>query len=250
MAAMARRTKGTAFAIVFAVAAMLIPAAAQANTITLGSQFQGTMESSFLDGGEGTVVNTTLPAPLVAGAPTDGTIVDWRFSGSASSWIPQVVRPLGGDKFTEATRGPAQQGAGVGTISGPFPLALPVKRGDLIGIIGKGFSHLGVFLDTPAVYGYFVPPLAPGDSREADFGGPGIEDAISATLRFCLVPSLKGKKPKAAKKALKAADCAFGGKQKSKKRRKKKKVVGQSVAPGSSISDTAPVAIKVSRPKS
>ena len=247
---MGRRMRWTAFAIACAATAMLIPAAgAQANTVTLGSQFQGTMESSFLDGGEGTVVGTTLPAPLVAGAPSDGTIVDWRFSGSPATWIPQIVRPLGGDKFTEGARGPTQQGAGVGTISGPFPLAIPVKRGDLIGIIGKAFSHLGVFIDTPAVYGYFVPPLAPGDSRAADFGGPGAEHAISATLRFCLVPSLRGKKPKAAKKALKAADCTFGGKSKSKKRRKKKKVVGQSVAPGSSISDTAPVAIKVSRPK-
>src|SRR5215207_8572109 len=105
MAAMGRRMRWTAFAIACAATAMLIPAAgAQANTVTLGSQFQGTMESSFLDGGEGTVVGTTLPAPLVAGAPSDGTIVDWRFSGSPATWIPQIVRPLGGDKFTEGAR--------------------------------------------------------------------------------------------------------------------------------------------------
>jgi hypothetical protein len=248
MSAMGRKNKGTALAIACAVTAMLIPAAAQANTVTLGSRFQGTIESSVLDGGAGTVVNPSLPAPLIAGAPSDGTIVDWRFTGGTTSWIPQVVRPLGSDKFTELARGPAQQGAGVGTISGPFSLAIPVKQGDLIGVIGTNTSHLGVILDTSAVSGYFVPPLAPGDSRAVDHPGSA-EDAVSATLRFCLVPSLKGKKPKAAKKALKAADCAFGGKKKSKKRRKKKKVVGQGVAPGTSISDTAPVAIKVSQPK-
>ena len=94
-----------------------------------------------------------------------------------------------------------------------------------------------------------MPPLDTGPGRSPEFGGPApAEYALSATVRYCLVPKLKGKKPKAAKKALKAADCTFGGKRKSKKHTKKKKVVKQTVAPGTSISDTAPVAIKVSRP--
>jgi hypothetical protein len=246
---MGKLRRSAACAAIAATVSLLAAAAAQANTVTLGSQFQGTMQSSVLDGGKGTVVNTSLPAPLIVGAPSDGTVLDWRFSGGTTQWTPQILRPLGNGTYTEAAQGPAQQGAGVGTISGPFPLNIPVKKGDLIGVIGTNFSNLGVIDSASAVYGYWVPPLSPGAGRAPDFGGPGVEDAISATLRYCLVPSLKGKKPKAAKKALAAANCVFGGKSKSKKRREKKKVVGQSVAAGTSISDTAPVAIKVSRPK-
>jgi hypothetical protein len=240
-----------ACAALVAITSLLSAAAAQANTVTLGSQFQGEMIGGLLDGGKGTLVNTSLPAPLVAGAPSDGTVTAWRFSGDTGDpFVPQIVHPLGGGLYTETARGPAQQGLGVGTIAGPFPVELPVVKGDLIGVIGTSFTLLGVFTDRPnSPNGYFVPELSPGPGRAPDFGGPDTEQAISATLRYCLVPSLRGMKPKAAKQALKAADCTFGGKSKSKKRRKKKKVVNQTVAPGTSISDTAPVAIRVSRPK-
>lgn len=239
-----------AVAAVLAVGASLIAAAgAQANTSTLGSHFQGPFINGVFDGGEGTIVNTSLPSPSIAGAPSDGTLVQWRFSGNASSWVPQAVRPLGGGTYTEVGRGSAQQGTGVGNIVGPFALSIPVNRGDLIGIIGQNNARLGVTINKPgAINGYFVPPLAPGVGRTPDFGPfDGSEFAVSATLRYCLVPNLRGKKPKKAKKALKAADCTVGTKRKSKKRRKKKKVVGQSVPAGTSISDTAPVNFKVSR---
>jgi hypothetical protein len=234
-------------AVALVAAALLLPAAAaRANTVTLGSQFQGTIESGVLEGG-GTVVNTSLPAPLVAGAPSDGTVTAWRFSGGTTTWIPQIVRPLGGDLYTVAAQGPTQQGTGVGNVIGPFPLSIPVKRGDLIGVSGSNFSNLGVIANPGALSRYFTPPLSPGPGRPADFDNPGFEDAISATLRYCLVPSLNGKKPKAAKQALRAADCTVGTKRKSKKRRKKKKVLSQSVPAGTSISDTAPIDFKVSR---
>jgi hypothetical protein len=249
MSAMRRIAKRS---LALALAAILIPAAsAAANTLTLGSQFQGTIQPGAFDAAAATVANISLPGSLVASSPTDGTIVDWRFSGDSSPWTPEVVRPVGGGLFTQAGAGPPQNGTGVGNIIGPFPLNLPVKQGDHFGVTAApGSNVLGIINHPGAVHAYFEPPLQPGPGREPDFiGESGFEEGISATVRYCLVPSLRGKKPKAAKQALKAADCAFGGKSKSKKRRKKKKVVGQSVAPGSSISDTAPVAIKVSRPK-
>ena len=233
-------------------AGMLVGAGgASADTVTFGSQFQGAIGSALFDGGAGTIVNTSLPAPLNVASPTDGTVIEWRFSSQPNSFTPQVIRPLGGDLYTLAVAGPPQVGTGVGNILGPFPLNLPIKKGDLFGVAGGNNARFGVINHPGGSYAYFVPPLDTGPGRPRDYGGPSpAEYAISATVRYCLVPSLKGKKPKAAKKALKAADCAFGGKKKSKKRRKKKRVVGQSVAPGTSISDIAPVAIKVSRPKS
>jgi PASTA domain len=221
---------------------------AQANTLTIGSEFRGTINTAVLDGGAGTVVNTSLPTPLITSSPTDGTVVSWRFSGEATQWTPQVVRPLGGGLYTEAGAGASQTGTGVGNIAGPFPLNLPIKVGDLFGFAGGNFDEFGFILNPGAAHAYFIPRLQPGPGRAPDFTGVSdIEEAVSATVRYCLVPDLRGKKPKKAKQALKAADCTVGTKRKSKKRRKKKKVVGQSVPAGTSISDTAPVNFKVSR---
>jgi PASTA domain-containing protein len=228
-------------------AATLVPAAqAGANTLIVGSQFQGTIDPSVLDGGAGTVANTSLPAPLLAASPTDGTVISWRFSGEEVQWTPQVVHPLGGGLYNEGAAGPPQAGNGVPNISGPFPLTLPIKKGDHFGIAGGNFDVLGVLHSPSAVYVYFMPKLQPG-AGQSPFSATGLEEGVSATVRYCLVPNLRGKKPKAARQELRAADCTVGTKKKSKKRKKKKKVLGQSVPAGTSISDTQPVNFKVSR---
>lgn len=248
---MGKLGRSAACAAIAAITGLTLAGTAQANTLTLGTQFQGTIDSAVLDGGAGTIANTFLPAPLIASSPTDGTIISWRFSADTTQWTPQIVRPLGGDQYTRAGAGPSQAGTGTGNIVGPFPLNLPIKKGDLFGVAGGNFKHFGFIHTLGARHAYFAPPLQDGISAAPDFeGASDFEEALSATVRYCLVPKLKGKKPKAAKKALKAADCTFGGKRKSKKHTKKKKVVKQTVAPGTAISDTAPVAIKVSRPKS
>ena len=243
---MGRKALGLALA---AAAALLPVAGAQANTVVIGSQFQGPIAGALFDGGTGTAVNTSLTSPLNVASPTDGTVISWRMSAATQAFTPQIVRPLGGNQYTEAGSGAPQVGTGLGNILGPFPLNLAVKQGDLFGVIGQENSRLGAINRPGGSYGYFVPPLQPGQSRPPDFGGPAsVEYAIAATVRYCLVPNLKGKKPKQARQALKAADCTIGTKKKSKKRRKKKKVVGQSAPAGASISDTAPVNFKVSRP--
>jgi beta-lactam-binding protein with PASTA domain len=76
---------------------------------------------------------------------------------------------------------------------------------------------------------------------------PGAEAAVNATVRYCLVPTLKGQTGKAARRALAAADCKVGTVKKTKKRRPFKQVLGQSVKPGSSVSDTTLVNFKVSK---
>jgi len=70
---------------------------------------------------------------------------------------------------------------------------------------------------------------------------------VAATVRYCLVPKLKKKSPKKAKRALRAADCTPGKVKRTKKERRKKQVLSQSVKPGTAISDTAAVNIKISR---
>jgi beta-lactam-binding protein with PASTA domain len=90
----------------------------------------------------------------------------------------------------------------------------------------------------------WAPHLASGQTRSADPLPDGTEIALQATVRFCSVPALKGKKLGAARQALAAADCTAGAVKKPKKkaaRKKAKFVKSQSAAPGTSISDTAPI---------
>jgi len=68
----------------------------------------------------------------------------------------------------------------------------------------------------------------------------------SAARSRCVVPKLKGRKPKAAKKAVRAADCKVGhvGKKKGVRARMGK-VVGQRPKPGSVREAGSPVALKL-----
>src|SRR3954454_17990444 len=194
-----RRIAKRSLALTLASAAILIPAAsAAANTLTLGTQFQGTIQPGAFDAPAASVANISLPGPLVASSPTDGTIVDWRFSGDSSPWTPQVVHPVGGGLFTQAGAGPPQNGTGVGNIIGPFPLNLPVKQGDHFGVAATpGSNALGIINHPGAVHAYFEPPLQPRPGREPAFiGERGFEEGISRPVRYCLVPSLRGQTPK------------------------------------------------------
>ena len=231
-----------------AFCSLALAGSAEAATVTLGSQFQGyTGEPTDLPASGATVAQTALPAPLVAVAPVDGTVTEWRFAGYGPSFTPQVIRPTGGGQYAVAVSGPPQAAnAGGYPILGPFPLSLPIRQGDLFGYSVPSIAF-GAYTARPdAASIFFTPPLG-GSPEPPDSAGSGIELAVNATVRYCVVPDLKGKKPADARSALTAADCKVGATAKSKKRRKKKRVLSQSVPPGSQISDTASVDIKVSR---
>lgn len=233
---------------------MLTAPGAPAATVTIGSPFTTPPNNSATYTAEGTLFNRALPAPANATSPVDGTVISWRFIGSgAGPMLPRIIRPVGTDTFTGAGSGPGQTPAGPSTVSGPFPLSLPIRRGDFFGV---NIPNLQVIAYRSPVSGgagaAFFPSLSDGGAPRSVGSGnnyPNEEEAIGAVVRYCLVPNLRGKKPKAARQALAAADCTVGTANKSKKRRKRKKVLSQTVAPGTSISDTAPVSFKVSKLK-
>ena len=219
---------------------------AQAATVNIGSSLAGDVSSNVIPVSPTTLANFAVEAPGIATSPTDGTVVSWRFIG-AGPLTPRVIHPVGGGLYVGAGTGAPAPGAGAGQLSQPIAVSLPIKKGDLFGfdlLAGSSFSAHNS--PSGALVGW-DPLLADGGAGRAP-GGPSPREAlIQATVRYCVVPKVKGKTPKAAKNALRGADCTVGKVKKSKKTTKKKKVIKQSVAPGTSISDTAPVDLKVSR---
>jgi PASTA domain len=218
----------------------LTAGSARAATVTVGSSLQGAFEPN-TSLTVSTRANLAVPPPGTAVSPVDGTAVAWSFIGR--NLAPRVIRPIGGGLYTGTGTGPSQVGAGENVISGPFAINLPIKAGDLFGVdVGQSiWSSREV---SGAALGRW-PPLADGGPGD-DPDPLGEELAVQAIVRYCLVPKLKGKKPKKAKRALRAADCTVGTVREGRKARKKR-VVMQSVTPGSSISDTQPVDLRVSR---
>jgi hypothetical protein len=127
-----------------------------------------------------------------------------------------------------------------------FPASLPIRAGQIVGFDDTGTTDTFSLMTVPgATYTDWNPPLADGSSLPyTNPYGAGAELAFNADVRYCVVPALTGRKLGAAREALAAADCALRKIVRPKKRarrRKAKFVRAESVAAGTSISDTAPV---------
>ncbi len=228
---------------------MIAPAAAAANTVTVGSPLTAALPSSPFNL-QTTAVNTALPEPgAQASAPGNGIIVSWKVIGASGGPLKlRVVHPVGGGLFT---------GAGTtssGPITGPgvltFNASLPIAKGDLIGVDPTNKSDaLGAADALPGSFALlFFPELADG--------GPGVAPVLSAAgeigvnaqvLLNCVVPKLKGKKVGAAKRKLRAAGCD-SPKIKRKKGQGGKFVKKQNPKAGTEIPGDRAVVLKL-RPK-
>jgi hypothetical protein len=248
------RTAGAWLALTLAAAAalaLLTVPGARAATVTIGSPLTGTFSSTDLGVDQVTWTNVALPPGETLASPVDGTIRRWRMIGPAGGpFRLRVLTPAGGTSYTGAGTGPPQTPTTNGTQI--FPADLPINAGQIVGFDNLGTTDkVGVQLVTGATYTDWNPALADGESREYTnpYGG-GAELGFNADVRYCVVPALAGKKLGAAKQALTAADCALGKITRPKKKAKRKKakfVRGQSAAPGSSISDTAPIDLRLGK---
>jgi hypothetical protein len=246
------RKKGKAFVVGALIAlAVGLPMSAQANTVTVGSTLTAPDFSLQAFGPPATVTNYSLPAPATAASPVDGTIVSWRFIGEGGPLTPRVLRSVNGTTLTGVGSGAPQNASAAGVISGPFPVTILIKRGEFFGADGASGTSLATAPTAGSISLYFDPALAEGGPGEAAPTGTNAEeDALSATVRYCLVPKLKGLTGKAARQALQAADCKLGRITKAgKKRHRMKRVRTQSVKAGQSIADTQPIDLTISRKK-
>jgi hypothetical protein len=255
--------RGLTAALGSCIAVLAMAGTAQAGTLTLGPTLSapaiGSSSCAIACG-----IATTKLGESSTASPVAGTIVRWRLDGATETegFVLNVVRRNSGGTFTvTASSGPVTpQGAEIET----FTTNLPIAAGEFIEL---NFPEGGAIalLETPSTEAFFRPGLAPGETREpedeeeipstngynadVEYGqapvvpAPVVIPPPPAPVAHCVVPKLKGKKLKAAKKMLRAADCRVGkvkklqgASAKTGKVVKQKPKPGKVLAPGSRVS--------------
>jgi len=233
-----------------AAAALSVSAPAHADTITLGPPINTAPDFGFAYEVPVTFANGDPRNESGGTSPVDGTVIEWNVRANADVITPRVLRrnELGGS-FTGMRSGPPAFGAGLGLISGPYEVSMPIRAGELFGVTMEDAT--GIEIESYTAPGAralrFNSRLLDGSSAVPNNTYSNETQAVSATIRYCEVPALKGLSPAQARAALRGADCTPGPVTKAKKRTKKRRVVSQGHPPGTRISDTEPVSFKVSR---
>lgn len=224
-------------------AALLGASGAQANTITLGDPLTNAAYGTSGFSGARTFFNTRMIDGSDAASPVDGTVTSWAVGRPDGSFAFRVLRRAGADSYVAVAGDAERQLVFDPAPSPPQPTSLPVKKGDLIALVDGGGTSLAV---SNAGSSVILPnPAEVGDPAQSPFSTNNANNYIfNATVRYCLVPNVIGKKEAAARSALAAADCPVGQILKPKKKAKRKKakfVKATSVSAGTSVSDTTPI---------
>jgi PASTA domain len=227
-----------------AASALLAPATAGAATVTIGSP----LTAAFTNNPAGFVGTTGMVSGPNIASPVDGTVINWRTQGfEGTGFRARIIRLGAGNSATSVASGPTIALTGGTTDQA---LSLPIAKGEIVAFDNSSpADHADLAESTTYLAAGWSPALADNAaSRPPDFSD-GIEFAYNATVRYCLVPKIKGKKLGAARKALANAACSLG-KVKRKKGSKGKFVRSQKVPPGTALGDGAPVKVKVgAKPK-
>lgn len=164
-------------------ALMLVPAAAQASTVTIGSVLPpGSTPTPF--GKVETFFNTALPergANLVS--PVNGAIVRWRvLDAKGGPFYLRVLRPNGSGGYAAVgtSSGATPSGPGLQT----FTTNLPILAGDLIGIDpSNGTDEIGTVTTPGSSYGFVFPPPFDGATVAPSGTEAGKEVELSAEVQ-------------------------------------------------------------------
>jgi hypothetical protein len=209
-----------------------------------------------------TAANTILPEPGAdVTSPLSGTIVRWHvLDASGGEFRLRVLRPAGGGAYTAVGSSTFELPATEALQT--FSADLPIQVGDLIGLDNSSTeAKIGALGGLGSETTAWRPQMAEGETTmsrvevpaetafDAEVETPPTVEQISAPASpsapapivpvveaHCIVPKLKGKKLKAAKTKLKAANCKLG-----KVTRKKDvtarsgKVVRQGAKPGKEL---------------
>lgn len=233
--------RGLGFVCCAALLVGLIAAPARAATVKVGSALAGAYPPVTFNA-NGTGVTSSINGTS-AGSPVSGTVISWTLKGaSGGPLFLQIVRPSGTNLFASIT-----SSAGVIASTQPNPTSLPIQAGDVVGVRNTNNSDQLGLLNAPAsVTNSFFPALVDGAAPRSAGSAPG-EYGIQAEVRYCKVPKVRGLKLAKAKKRLAAANCAVKIRGKDKKKGKSESVRSQGVAPGTSISDTQAVGLKLGK---
>lgn len=208
--------------------------AAPAATVTLGSPLTNALPSTPIVF-SATVRQTALPGATLV-APFNGQITSWKVIDASGGWTLQVLHPSGGGFVSTGSAHSETLELGIVT----FTASLPIKAGDSIGLASDSASStLGNSGATPgAAIDLYVPPLTDNTAPRTASTSRSRELGFNATIvSNCIVPSVKGKPVKKAKKKLLAAGCTKGKvKGKGGKRvTKQKPPAGTEVPPGTPV---------------
>jgi hypothetical protein len=220
------------------LAVLAVASTAQAATLTLGPAMPALIIGSS-SCSEACGIATTKLGESTTASPVTGTIARWRLGNATETegFELNVVRRNSGGSFTvTASSGPVTPG---GAPIETFTTNLLITAGEFIELNIPEGGGIGL-LETPSTEGFFRPGLSPGETREPDEEEEiPVTNAYNADVEYgetpapvvpapvvitptpapatvpiaeahCVVPKLKGKKLKAAKKMLRAADCKAG----------------------------------------
>jgi hypothetical protein len=245
-----------------AASALLMVSSAQGATFDIGQlgTNQGCIGSGYTD------IQTATGVPPRYDAPADGTITSWSVLATSETNVLvrlKIFRPTMLANFLDLIGESTIQGPlAPSVLNGPFPTSIPVKAGDVLGLNVVAGTGLGCVRGT----------LNPGDiTEEVDPDNSVVGDTVTtdsfidptrinvaATLSVpepggpspspappsgqnCVVPKVKGKKLKRAKKKLRNGDCRIG-KVKGDKSGKVKK---QNPKPGTVLPAGSSVNVKL-----
>jgi hypothetical protein len=212
---------------------------AQAETVTVGPPL-GELERTELcplTAGCGLVNLASATQSFAAASPVNGTVVRWTIKGASATpgYNITVLRANPGGTFTVTAASPLVAPAGAETET--FAVDLPIQAGEYVELNLPDGGESGALEATPGTLGIFNSALAPGETRfpalELPTSNIAAYDALIDTTAApvialpvvtspvvsptpapvearCVVPKLNGKKLKAAKKKIKAADCKVG----------------------------------------
>jgi PASTA domain len=260
-----RRAKTTVIAV---TAALLLPAGAAADTVTMGSQLQNDYSGGLSTGNTLTIQQSFQAgvSPNAVVSPANGVVTAWavKTGNPGTRYTLRILRPsgaantyLGVGSSVAPTVVPATV-APTGTILN-YPAALAINQGDSIGLQQDAALNGVAQFQSNGLTGNVIANNflgAPADgSSAALIPDQQHELLLQATVKFCKVPDLKGVKTAAAQQLLTAADCAGGPtankkfKRSKKNKKKKGKILNQTLAAGTTTAPGTPVGFTVAKLK-
>jgi len=258
-----------------AVALLSFGANARAETVTVGSPLTPPFAPVEEFGAVLTVANTALPeAGAHVTSPISGTIVRWRvLLAEGGPFKLHLLRPAGGSSFTDVGTSSPETPSGTGLET--FATNLPIQVGDTIGLDNNAAADkIGRKAEPGAQYSFWIPFLHDGATLPPSATLENLEIAFNADVQsppsdsstpvaattapvVCLVPKLKGRRLRPAKRVLRKRHCRIGKviRKHRKKAPRKARVIKQRPRPrtvrpaGSKVNVTLRVRKKAQRKK-
>ena len=239
---MTRRAHRNAFAAVLALsAAALLPAAASADTVTIGSTLSHPNTPALCSGCVGVQAGASSGLSSFSfTSPANGVVTGWsvRSGDTGAVYGLRVLHPNGGTSYTSTQASALAPAIGSATdATYHFDTSLPIQQGDAIGISTETPYDLPQYTTTNSsdVLEY-ASGFANGTTTSFTNIGGLHELLLQATVKFCHVPNVHKQKKVNAKTALANADCGVKVKKKDTHKTKfRGKVLKQKKAPGATF---------------